>query len=151
MDIGSKHGYPASALSNFAPHPFVVTYVGYTLICSSMEGFLQSLKFKNPEMQKHVATLTGYFAKKSGKEKNWKREQVLWWNGEPIGRHTEFYQELLDAAFTSLFENRKFQTALKATNNATLTHSIGKSDSHETVLTRKEFISRLHKLRLRIT
>ena len=42
MDIGSKAGYPASSLSNFAGHRFVIDDVE----CYSMEGFLQSLKLK---------------------------------------------------------------------------------------------------------
>ena len=45
MDIGSKCGYPASSLSNFAPHPFEIDGVK----CNSMEGFLQSLKFNSLE------------------------------------------------------------------------------------------------------
>ena len=53
MDIGSRAGYPASALSNFAPHRFIFDDVE----CASMEGFLQSLKFKSPEMQKEVCEL----------------------------------------------------------------------------------------------
>ena len=147
MDIGSKNGYPQSALSNFAPHPFVVEHKGFKLECNSMEGFLQCLKFKNPEMQKYVATLVGYEAKKKGKEKNWQVTQILWWNGEQIDRNGDEYQELLDVAYNCLFQNDKFKNALKATNDATLTHSIGKSDPHETVLTKSEFCSRLMKLR----
>lgn len=50
MDIGSGNGYPSSALSNFAPHPFILDGVEI----ASMEGFLQSLKFKNEEMQKYI-------------------------------------------------------------------------------------------------
>lgn len=48
MDIGSGKGYPSSALSNFSPHPFVLDGVEI----ASMEGFLQSLKFSNIEIQK---------------------------------------------------------------------------------------------------
>lgn len=48
MDIGSGNGYPSAALSNFAPHPFTIDGIQ----CNSMEGFLQSLKFKDEEMQK---------------------------------------------------------------------------------------------------
>lgn len=48
MDIGSGKGYPSSSLSNFAPHEFVID--GIT--CQSMEGFLQSLKYQDKEMQK---------------------------------------------------------------------------------------------------
>ena len=44
-------------------------------------------------------------------------------------------------------ENEGFQKALIATKGATLTHSIGKNKPSETVLTTKEFISRLTKIR----
>lgn len=50
MDIGSGKGYPENSLSNFAPHKFVIDGVE----CNSMEGFLQSLKFSNPEMQEYI-------------------------------------------------------------------------------------------------
>lgn len=46
MDISSGAGYPASSLSNFAPHEFEIDDIK----CASMEGFLQSLKFQNPEI-----------------------------------------------------------------------------------------------------
>ena len=56
MDIGSGAGFPAGTLSNFAPHPFVIDGVQ----CNSMEGFLQSLKFKDAEMQKSVCLLARF-------------------------------------------------------------------------------------------
>ena len=143
MDIGSKNGYPASALSNFAPHPFIIDGIQ----CNSMEGFLQSLKFESEEMQKYVCTLVGYAAKKKGKNKNWRDKQTLYWKGVPIKRDSEQYQTLLNKAYNALYENGKFQSALKATNNATLTHSIGKNKKSETVLTTQEFCSRLTYLR----
>ena len=146
MDIGSKHGYPSASLSNFHPHPFVMDGVQ----CASMEGFLQSLKFKNPEMQKHVCSLVGRTAKFKGKHKAWWRDQTLWWKGEAIDRHAGSYQVLLDKAFSVLSKNVKFKKALLATRNATLTHSIGNNDSHRTVLTEREFCSRLTKLRKRL-
>ena len=52
MDISSGAGYPASSLSNFAPHAFEIDNVK----CASMEGFLQALKFQSPEMQKYVCS-----------------------------------------------------------------------------------------------
>jgi len=146
MDIGSKNGYPASALSNFAPHPFSVSWKGFVVECNSMEGFLQSLKFKNPEMQKEVCKLVGFKAKMKGKNKNWYRTQTLWWNGEPIDRHSKEYQELLDVAYEALSKNTTFRKALLTTKGI-LTHSIGKSDSHRTVLTTSEFCGRLMKIR----
>ena len=65
MDIGSKSGYPSSALSNFAPHSFELDGVR----CASAEGWLQSLKTKNPDMQKHLCTLVGLGAKRMGRKK----------------------------------------------------------------------------------
>lgn len=150
MDIGSKHGYPASALSNFSPHPFIVVWREFTLECNSMEGFLQSLKFKNPNMQKYVATLVGYMAKKKGREKNWKVQGILWWNGEPIDRFSVEYQDLLDVAYDALATNNSFRNALLASENSVLIHTMGKSNPTETILTKSEFCNRLTKIRERI-
>ena len=143
MDIGSGKGYPSSALSNFSPHPFVIDGVE----CASMEGFLQSLKFKNPEMQKHVCTLVGKGAKFKGKKKKWWRTQTLWWQGIEIDRHGKEYQDLLDRAYLALSKNSKFKKALLATRNSSLTHSIGNKDSSHTILTVREFCGRLEKIR----
>ena len=146
MDIGSKNGYPASALSNFTPHPFTFTWKDFTVECNSMEGLLQSLKFKNPEMQKEVCKLVGFNAKMKGKNKNWYVSQTLWWNGQPIDRHSDEYQELLDNAYEALSQNDSFRKALLTTKGI-LTHSIGKSDKSKTVLTKTEFCKRLMRIR----
>ena len=60
------------------------------------------------------------------------------------------YQDLLDKAYDALFENEGFKNALRASGNATFTHSIGKRNENETVLTTQEFCSRLTKLRDRL-
>ena len=144
MDIGSGHGYPADALSNFAPHPFVLDGIE----CNSMEGFLQSLKFSNPDMQREVCKLVGRAAKFKGKKKNWYVKQVLYWQGKEIPRDSDEYQMLLDRAYIAMAtQNRGFQCALLATKDAVLIHSIGKTKTNETVLTRSEFCSRLTKIR----
>ena len=147
MDIGSGKTFPCNALSNFAPHPFVLDGVE----CASMEGFLQSLKFKNPDMQRHVCTLVGKAAKFKGKDKKWWREQKLFWLGQEFDRHGEEYQRLLNRAFNALFQNAGFRNALEASKPAVLTHSIGKTDPSRTVLTQSEFCGRLMKLRAGIT
>ena len=143
MDIGSGTGYPSANLSNFSPHVFTIDGIE----CNSMEGFLQSLKFQDPEMQKHVCTLVGKKAKFKGKKKKWWKTQTLYWKGEEIPRDSERYQKLLDKAFNALSQNTSFQKALLATQNATLTHNIGKKKTSETVLTRQEFTSRLTRIR----
>ena len=146
MDIGSGNGYPSSALSNFAPHPFILDDIP----CNSMEGFLQSLKFENVDMQKHVCTLVGLQAKYKGKNKKWWVKQELYWNGVTYPRHSPEYQKLLDRAYNALSKNDGFIRALRATQNATLTHTIGKTDASHTILTRQEFCSRLIKIRARL-
>ena len=80
MDIGSGTGYPSANLSNFHPHAFTINGIA----CASMEGFLQSLKFENPDMQAQVCTLVGKKAKFKGKKKKWWRDQTLYWHGTPM-------------------------------------------------------------------
>lgn len=143
MDIGSGSSYPASALSNFAPHEFEID--GIT--CASMEGFLQSLKFKDAEMQKYVCTLVGKKAKFKGKKKNWYTDQTLYWQGNSIKRDSEEYQDLIKRAYLSMCNNDSFRKAIIASGNATFTHSIGKNKTTETVLTEREFVSMLNMCR----
>jgi hypothetical protein len=118
--------------------------------CNSMEGWIQSIKFKNFEIQKSVCLLVGKAAKFKGKPKKWFLTQKLYWNGVEYDRSSKEYQELLDRAYDALSENTSFQKALLATGNSTLTHEIGKSKENETVLTKREFISRLYKIRDRL-
>lgn len=145
MDIGTKKPYPASALSNFAPHPFEFDGV----YCASMEGLLQSFKFDKHHIQLEVCKMTGLAAKRRGQKRNkaWKQKQTLWWMNTEYPRYSEEYQNLLDRAFSALSENDGFAKALLATNTAHLTHSIGRSKKNETVLTEQEFCSRLMKIR----
>lgn len=144
MEVGGGLKYPANALSNFAPHPFEIDGVE----CASMEGFLQSLKFKDVGMQKYVCTLVGKAAKFKGKNKKWWRTQTLYWQGVEYQRQSKAYQSLLDRAYRAMFDcSEGFRKALKAAGNAKLTHSIGRSDNSQTVLTKSEFCGRLMKLK----
>ncbi len=144
MDIRSGKKYPAHALSNFACHPFYLDGVSI----QSFEGFLQSLKFKSPDMQVEVCKLVGFGAKKRGSKKNWHRKQILYWQGKEIGRKSDEYQDLLDRAYRAMFEHSEsFRNALKASGYANLTHSMGRSNQRETVLTEREFCRRLAQLR----
>ena len=148
MNIGSGKGYPSSALSNFAAHPFVIDGVE----CASMEGFLQSLKFDKSHIQVEVCKLVGKKAKYRGKGRNkaWKSKQTLWWQGQEFDRHGKEYQQLLDRAYEALSQNDGFKRALLASGNAVLTHSIGSTKRPDTVLTESEFCSRLMKIRLKL-
>jgi len=147
MDIKSGKTYPAGALSNFAPHPFV--FRGHEV--NSMEGFLQGLKFKSAEMQLEIFKKVGVGAKRAGAKKNWQTTQTLWYQGEPIKRESNEYQDILDEAYNAMFDqNEKARKALIATQNAVLKHSIGRTNQNETVLTVREFCGRLMNIRDRI-
>lgn len=144
MDIRSNGKYPSNVLSNF--HPF--TFVYDQIICCSMEGFLQSLKFKNKDMQKEICTMVGLNAKKMGRSKKWWKTQTLYWKGKEIKRDSEEYQDLLNGAYQSLYNQCEgFRKALQSTGESKLTHSLGKRKINETILTKQEFCSRLTKLR----
>jgi len=142
IDVGTE-GYPAENLSNFTAHEFTIDGVP----CASMEGFLQGIKFRDPEKQKRICAKVGIKAKGKGKKSKWYLDQLLHWQGKEIDRHGPEYQKLLDKAFNELNKNKEFQKALEDTGNKKLDHSIGKTDPNRTVLTKNEFISRLNNLR----
>jgi len=145
MDIGSGKGYPSSALSNFSPHPFIFDGVE----CASMEGFLQSLKFKSAEMQVEVCKLVGKAAKFRGKPKKWFKTQILYWKGKEIKRDSQEYQLLIEQAYYQMYrDSESFRKALLASGDAVLKHSIGKNKINETVLTTREFCGILSALRV---
>lgn len=146
MNIGSGNGWPSSALSNFAGHRFEFDGIERY----SMEGFLQSLKFDKPHIQIEVCKLIGKAAKFRGKARNkaWRQAQSLWWKGCKICRHSIEYKNLLWAAYSCMYnQSEGFRNALTATKGMTLTHSIGSSNSSETVLTEREFVGILTRLR----
>jgi len=143
IDIYSKGGYPADVLSNFYPNGFEIDGVR----CRSMESFLQSLKYKNARRQIEVCLLAGKKAKQNAQAKNWRKKQILWWRGKKYKRADAEYQELLRHAYASLAVNPVFIKALKDTGSELLTHSIGKQNPNETILTEKEFCGLLADLR----
>lgn len=148
MEIYSKNKYPANKLSNFADHRFEIDGVQ----CNSMEGFLQSLKFKGLEMQAEVCKLVGFDAKKKGSDKNWQRTQTLYWRGNEINRISEEYQQLISKAYECMYnQSDSFKRALMDSGKSVYTHKMGSNKPMETILTTDEFISRLNDCRDRLT
>lgn len=146
IDIYSKGEFPSNALSNFAAYDFKVDGVE----CASMEGFLQSLKFRNIKKQCKVCKLTGKEAKLSaGRLRNicWKLTQTLYWNGRKYKRDSTGYKMLITKAYDCLWKNEEFRNLLLSTGNEILCHSMGGHDVKKTVLTEEEFIEQLYRLR----
>lgn len=144
-DIGGNNSTgPAARLSNFTERHFVFDGVE----CASLEGVLQSFKFKELEKQREVCALIGIKAKKAGMQTDWRPAQTLYWNGEEYPRDSVDYQQLLDRLYTEVYnQNSSFISDLYATGAQKLIHSLGKSDPSETILTEREFCDRLEKLR----
>ncbi len=148
IDIKAKAPLPAGALSNLAAHAF--SFDG--IACASMESLLQSLKVADAAEQQAFCRLQGPEARGHGRSYGWKLIGTLWWRGVPIDRLSDEYQTLLDRAYDALFDqSAKFRNALLATGSAPLAHSIGKDDPTETILTTEEFVSRLLRLRARLS
>ncbi len=144
MDIYSKGEYPSCALSNFAEYDFNVDGVP----CKSMEGFLQSLKYRSQRKQRDICLLSGKEAKLRGKYKFiWKITGNTWWRGQKIKRCSNDFKLLIDKAYDSLFKNEAFRRALIKSGAEELTHSIGSHNPKRTILTEEEFISELERLR----
>ncbi len=147
MDIGSKCKYPLDVLSNFTETN--LEYDGVAI--RSIEGFLQALKTPDIDTQKEICSLVGYAAKKAGnklKKKNIYDGEHLYWQGRTFSRHSEEYQKLLKRIYALKYsEDINFRNALNKTGNHVLTHSIGKDNPSQTVLTTNEFISLLLSLR----
>lgn len=143
IDVRSGTKYPDSYLSNFASYIFEVDGI----LCNSMEGFLQSLKYKDKEEQRHICRLVGNTARGRGHGKRWYVDQTLYWKGYPYKRDSEEYQNLINKAFNSLYKNDEFRKTLEDTGNANLIHSLGHNNIRATVLTERELCIRLMKLR----
>lgn len=144
VDVGNEDDSLGKALSNFEAYSFMFRGV----LCHSMEGLLQSLKFEDSNKQIEICKLVGKAAKFKGKKKKWWLTQTLYWQGVPLSRQGQEYQRLLDEAFESICCNPDFEKALQLTGEAILIHSIGKTDPTQTILTIDEFCSRLEKNRV---
>jgi predicted NAD-dependent protein-ADP-ribosyltransferase YbiA (DUF1768 family) len=75
---------------------------------------------------------------------------MLYWKGKALRRDGVDYQILLDRAYEALAKVEDFRKALLATGDENLTHDIGHTVYTETILTTKEFCSRLMSIRDRI-
>ena len=153
IDIHSKGKYSpddntkkiAIELSNFTAHAFTLDGVE----CASMEGFLQSLKYLCPKKQREICKLTGKVAKEAGDGKKlWKLTHTAFWQGKCYDRLSPEFRELIFRAYSAMYEqNEPFREALAASRGKRLCHSIGEPNPKKTILTEREFLCMLYRLR----
>ena len=142
-DIKSNKRGIKGRLSNFEKRDFVFDGIP----CRSIEGVLQSFKFRTVEERVIVCGLWGKQAKLAGEGKNWQKDGLLFWNGVTYSRHSKEYSALLTRLYGAVYEqDEKFRRDLKRARKYRLMHTIGKSDPNTTVLTEKELITLLEDL-----
>ena len=143
LDIWSKSPYPANVLSNLCCNGFRFEGV----LCGSMEGFLQSLKYQDADKQRQVCSMAGKNAKNMTSA-HWQIDQIVWWKGTAINRQSKEFQDLIRKAYKAMFEqNECFRIALLSTCGTKLYHCRGEQDSYKTILTESEFCSVLTEMR----
>lgn len=143
LDIWSKSPYPANVLSNLCSNGFRFEGV----LCGSMEGFLQSLKYQNIDKQRQICSMKGKNAKNMTST-HWQTDQIVWWKGIAINRQSQDFQDLICRAYQAMFEqNERFRIALMSTRGMKLYHSQGEQNSFKTILTESEFCSTLTEIR----
>ncbi len=148
IDIKAKaNDARAVRLSNFTDRPFVVDGVQ----CAGLEGFMQALKCKDAVVQKEICMLSGKAAKKRGEAfDDWKLGQQLWWQSVSYDRSGRPYYELVSRVYDAVYDqDPSLKADLLATGFEDITHSIGKTDMRDTVLTEVEMIHQLNRLRIR--
>lgn len=144
LDIKYKNNGLSSMLSNLYPHSFI--FDGYKM--ASMEGFLQSLKIPYRNIKEQVFSLYGYDAWSIGQKYDWTINQKLYWIYEPIDRHSIIYKELITRAYDELYDqNEEYQKAIFDSLKYKIDHTIGHSDPNKTIMTKKEFLYQLNRLR----
>ncbi|MBQ7880700.1 MAG: hypothetical protein IJ358_02530 [Clostridia bacterium] len=116
----------------------------------SIEGVLQGIKYKDKRTQNLILKYSGidaYHTRACNEMDFWGKTGVLYWQGKPMDRHSEVYQNFIDELYISATKNPLYVRALMATGDKYILHHIGRSDPKETVLTRFEYESRINTLR----
>ena len=135
LDIRSNGLYPSNVLSNLCSNGFRLD----GMVCSSMEGFLQSLKRKELDKQRQICSMKGGNARKMSVT-SWQTDQIVWWKGQAIDRQSEEYQRIIRRAYQAMFEqSERFRAALMQTRGIKLVHTSGEPSSYKTILTPAEF------------
>lgn len=141
----------SGVLSNFFPHKFVFqTSTNDVTHCASMESFIQSLKVKEPVLQRFICE--NYIGEIAFRLKpyllNWQEDGLVYWNGKAIVRDSEEYTSLITTAYDCLFESNPVfrELILPKFKDTIIIHSIGKDSKSETLLTEEEFRYQLNRL-----
>lgn len=134
-------------LSNLYPYEFDFDGTHY----ASIEAFFGTLRTSSLTAKQKLYTTFGMNSWYMGHEHmTWYSTQTVDYKGKTIDRHSVEYDDLITTAFDALFTNEDFKEALRESGDCKLTHTIGKTAKGKTLLTRKEFIGHLNRLRVKL-
>lgn len=126
----------SKVLSNLFPYDFY--FEGKQL--SSIEAFFQGIKIKDKEVQDLVFKYSGIESNviKAASDFNWKKTRTVYWQGKPINRDSDEYNDLVDKLYISAIQNPLYRNVLKNVDKPII-HSIGEDNKVDTVFSRYEF------------
>lgn len=145
INVGYKlKGMYAKVLSNLFPYEF--EFRGKKL--NSIECIFQGIKFKNIDMQNLIFKYSGLDACriKIASDIEWKKDGLLYWQGQPIVRDSKEYEDFIDEVYISAIQNPLYRNVLKKCNKDII-HIMGEKEKSETVFTRYEFERQLNSLK----
>ena len=137
INVGyNVHGSYTKLLSNLFPYEF--DFRGNHL--HSIESFFQGIKFKEKDLQKQVFNYSGIPAVviKDTSNYNWKETGIIYFQGEPIKRDSQEYDDIIDELYISAIQNPFYRNAIKKCPQSII-HAIGEKSKEDTVFTRYEF------------
>ena len=123
-------------LSNLFPYEF--TFRGKQM--QSIESFFQGIKIKEKNTQDYIFQYSGLEANvlKSASDYNWQENGILYWQGNPIKRDSQEYDDMIEELYICAIQNPLYRNVLKRIEKPII-HSIGKEAKEETTFTRYEF------------
>ena len=145
IDIAVAQSYPGKFVSNSADHAFVLDGVA----CTSMDSFLQSLKYRKVSEQVSVCNMNGESAMKIGRAKSaWRLFKKVYWNGKAYKLQSDEFHRLVDRAFEELYwQNSNYRQALLDLRGAKICYGIPEEQLKHAVLSEYEICKRLDMLR----
>lgn len=147
IDIDTNNDESLSALSNSYEAHFAFNNIEFT----SIESFLQGLKYKNSNIQAKVFMLTDKQTQKINSLHNWWIiTGNLYFKGEKIKRYSKAYHDLIVSAFHCKYTQcNEFRQSLLNTDLKSLKCSCHKTNEFETLLTQEEYIDMLNYFRIK--
>jgi hypothetical protein len=146
LDISFRNNGLSKELSNLYPYIFYMDKIKF----ESFEGFIQSLRTNDIKQKQFLWNLSGFKAWKYGQQFDWITTQKIYWLNKEIDRCSEEYTILIENAYNCLLKNEQFKNKLLESLPFILDHTVGYSDKTKTLLTKKEYLDNLNRLRNKI-